>query len=72
MLHHRRHAARTGGEEVEGIIGNVGIGLRGHGGSEGADQRRGAEICSQTSHVCSMRGNFVLSKWALGEDDARP
>lgn len=63
MLHHRRHAARTGGEEVEGVVGNVALGLRREGGSEGAEQRR-EEECSQTAHVCSMRQDFVLSKWA--------
>lgn len=63
MLHQRRHAARTGGEEVEGVIGNVTLRLRREGGSEGAEQRR-KEECSQTAHLCSMGEDFVLSKWA--------
>jgi hypothetical protein len=49
---------------VEGGVGKVALGECREGGSEGAEQRR-EEECSQTANVCSMRQDFVLSKWAV-------
>lgn len=64
MFHQGLKGAGTGGEDVEGGVGDVPLGLRREGGGEGAEQRREEEY-SQTAHVCSMRQDFVLSKWAV-------
>jgi hypothetical protein len=63
MFHQGRKGAGTGGEDVEGGVGDVPLGLRREGGGEGAEQRR-EEECSQTAHVCSMGRVFVVSEWA--------
>lgn len=49
---------------MEGVVGDVTLGLRREGGSEGAEQRR-KEECSQTAHVGRIRQDFWVSKWAV-------
>lgn len=50
MLHQRRHAACTGGEEVEGVVGDVAVGLRGRGCGKRAEEQGGAQVFFQSAH----------------------